>query len=209
MPAIARAATPHLPLHISSIRRPLQGCETRHGCARRRPFLEAGRWHGSCLTCQEEATSRVALGSLLALAVLAGTGGPAHAACDSPEDIAAVAATRALADTRCDCATALTHGEYVRCVTRVANEEVGAGRLDRFCRRHVRKCAAKSTCGRPTSYYPCCRTDRYAVTRCRVHLAEKCRAGLAGSACYSVTERSCCDACIGQSCASPSGAFLD
>jgi hypothetical protein len=154
--------------------------------------------------------SRASLRTLLALTVaLVMSAGPAFAACDSPEDIQAVADTRALADTRCNCVTALTHGEYVRCVARVANEEVVAGRLDRFCRRPIVKCAAKSTCGRPQGYYPCCRTDRYGKTRCKVRLPSQCRAGLAGSACWSTTVASCCDACIGTTCASPSGAFLE
>lgn len=133
----------------------------------------------------------------------------AFGACASPEELAQVAATRALAEERCVCATALTHGEYVRCVSRVANEEVTHGRLDRTCRRPVVKCAAKSTCGRPVGYYPCCRTDRYGKTRCKIRLPHQCRAGLAGSACYSTTVASCCDACIGTTCASPSGAFLE
>ena len=134
---------------------------------------------------------------------------PVRAACDSPEDIQAVADTRAKAAQMCSCEAAITHGEYVHCVARVANGEVTAKRLDRFCRKPVVKCASKSICGRPAGQYPCCRTDRYGTTRCKVRLPSQCRAGLAGSACQSLTKESCCEACVGTSCASPSGAFLE
>jgi len=145
--------------------------------------------------------------SILGSLVLGGA--PARAACDSPADLLAVANTRNLAEQQCTCELAVNHGDYVRCVARVANGEVQHQRLDRFCRRPVVKCAAKSTCGRPPGQFPCCRTDRFGTTRCKVRLPDQCRAGLAGTACQSLTKASCCDACIGASCASPSGAFLD
>lgn len=137
------------------------------------------------------------------------TAGPAFAQCDSAQDLAQVAATRALIATQCSCTGALTHGRYVRCAAQTANAEMVAGRLDRTCRKRVIKCAARSTCGRPAGYFPCCKTNRLGQTKCKVRLPEQCRSGPGGSHCISMHKESCCDACIGTSCASPSGAFVD
>src|SRR5579875_2494547 len=58
----------------------------------------------------------------------------ARAACSDP---AAVAATRAAAETTCPCATATNHGQYVKCVAGVAKAAVAAGT--------VPKCSTKSS----------------------------------------------------------------
>jgi hypothetical protein len=134
---------------------------------------------------------------------------PAFAQCDSAEELAQVAATRALVAQQCSCALAVTHGKFVRCAAQVANAELIAGRLDRLCRKVVVKCAGRSTCGRPPTYHPCCKTNRYGKTKCKTRLEEQCRSGPGGSHCMSFHQESCCDACIGPSCASPSGAFVD
>src|SRR5262249_32291564 len=168
-------------------------------------------WHAVCSVPPTEVKAmwRALVLSILGSLVLGGA--PARAACDSPEDLQAVANTRALIDQKCTCELAVSHSDYVRCAAKVANGEVAAqpSRLNRFCRRPVLKCAAKSTCGRPAGQYPCCRTDRFGTTRCKVRLPKQCNAGLGGTACQSTTKASCCDACVGSSCASPSGAFLD
>jgi hypothetical protein len=151
---------------------------------------------------------RLVLGGLLLGSLFMAA--PARALCDSPEDLAAVANTRALVEQRCNCEGAITHGQYVKCVAQVANEEMSALRLPRECRKVVIKCGARSTCGRPAGFYPCCKTNRLGKVKCKVRLPEQCRSGPGGSHCVSFTKKSCCDACLGVgTCASPSGAFVD
>jgi hypothetical protein len=144
---------------------------------------------------------------LLAIALAAAS---ASAQCESPEDLAAVAASRGIVNMRCACDTAVPHGQYVRCASTVANEEMVALRLPRQCRKVVVKCAAKSTCGKPVGFHPCCKTNRLGKVKCKIRLPEQCRSGPGGAHCVSFTKKSCCDSCTGVgTCASPSGAFVD
>src|SRR5882724_6396888 len=95
----------------------------------------------------------------------------AHGACADPS---AAAATRAMAETQCPCATATSHREYVKCV-------------------------AQSTCGRP-GFVSCCRTSAKGVTKCSITAhATKCTAPKRGAACVQDVP-SCCDACAAGSC---------
>jgi hypothetical protein len=162
--------------------------------------------------------------------------GPGWAQCTSAEDLAAVAATRQRVAQQCPCATAISDGAYKKCALGVANMDVTVGhcvggtnsgmacmvdgdcgglfgscqRLPQKCRRVVAKCAAKSICGRPIGYHPCCKTNRLGKTRCKIILPGLCKSGPGGSHCVSFTEESCCDACTGPGmCASPSGAFVE
>jgi hypothetical protein len=147
------------------------------------------------------------LGALLGSLVGAGT---ASSQCTTAEDLLAVAATRARIDQQCDCANAITDGLYKKCALGVANGDVTALRLPRQCRKIVIKCAARSTCGRPIGYHPCCKTNRLGKTRCKIVPPGLCKSGPGGSHCFSLTKISCCDACTGPGmCASPSGAFID
>lgn len=134
---------------------------------------------------------RLALTALLALPIASTAG----AACgDQPGDAGAVAMARALAATRCDCATAPSHGQHVRCVGAVAREALRARTLPERCVAQVVRCAARSTCGRPGAV-TCCRTDAAGATRCRVkRSAAGCWPPRGGSACVG-TEASCCDSC--------------
>jgi hypothetical protein len=151
---------------------------------------------------------RLALVGALLGSVLAA--GSAWSQCITTSDLEAVAATRARIDQQCDCANAITDGLYKRCALTVANDDVAALRLPRGCRKIVVKCAAKSTCGRPVGYHPCCKTNRIGKTRCKITTPERCQSGPGGSHCFSFTKVSCCDACKGLGmCASPSGAFVD
>jgi hypothetical protein len=128
----------------------------------------------------------------------------AWAVCDSPEDFAAVANTRAAIDANCDCANAISRSAYLRCAKNVANEEIVALRLERTCRKTVLKCAKRSTCGKPVGVWPCCKTNRYGRTSCKIRLPEQCRSGPGGSHCVGIGVRSCCDACLGLGqCAPP------
>lgn len=121
------------------------------------------------------------------------------AACADP---AAVAATRAQAELVCPCATATTHGAYVRCVADVARVAADHGDLPNGCRGAVVRCAAKSTCGRP-GFFTCCRTKASGQTSCsRKSDASRCRAPSGGHACVG-SAASCCDACTAGGCTNP------
>ncbi len=107
-------------------------------------------------------------------------------------DVAAVAATRAAAASACPCASAASHGSYVSCVAGVARAAADHGPLPRECKSAVVKCAARSTCGRP-SFVTCCRIRTHGITCQTVNTAGACTAkGGTVGACAS-----CCDACTG------------
>src|SRR5689334_14745849 len=96
----------------------------------------------------------------------------------------------------CDCATAVNHGTYLRCVRDVLRT-IG---LPGDCYGDVMKCAARSTCGKP-GFVACCRTTATGRTACSIRpSADKCRPPQGGSACASDFE-SCCDACVAGGCA--------
>ena len=134
---------------------------------------------------------------LLALA------GRAWATCDTPEELDQVAAVRALIDTGCTCDTSVPRSDYLRCAKTIANAEIAALRLDPTCRKNLLKCAKRSTCGRPVGLWPCCKTNRFGKTSCKVRLPEQCRSGPGGSHCVGIGVRSCCDACLGLGQCSP------
>jgi hypothetical protein len=93
----------------------------------------------------------------------------------------------------CDCAGATRHGDYVRCVSTVLKRRVKAGELLRECARVIRRCEARSTCGRAGTV-TCCRTSRNG-TLCSVKRdAASCTAPHGGEAHLGNTP-SCCDAC--------------
>jgi len=120
----------------------------------------------------------------------------AHGACTDPS---AAAATRAMADAQCPCATATSHREYVKCVAGVAKLAVASGSLPKQCRQAVDRCAAQSTCGRP-GFVSCCRTSAKGVTKCSIKAhATECKAPKRGAACVQDVP-SCCDACSAGSC---------
>lgn len=129
----------------------------------------------------------------------------AVAACgDAPGDFDAVAATRASVASQCDCAAAVTHGEYVRCAREVVNAALAGGSLPKQCASTAMRCARRSTCGRKPGYVPCCRTNRNGVTKCSIKSsAGRCRAPSGGSACASTFAKSCCDACMQGGCILP------
>jgi hypothetical protein len=145
---------------------------------------------------------------VVALFVLVGAGGIGHAKCgDNPGDAAAVAAARQDVEDTCDCAGSTNHGQFVKCAAGVANTRAGANQLPKNCKGAVKKCAAKSTCGKP-GFVTCCVTKN-STTKCKLKKSEAACTAKGGTA---GTCSSCCDACpapgTGPSC-SPSGAFLD
>jgi len=126
---------------------------------------------------------------------------------DDP-DGSQTAAARATADQTCSsmgmgCDSG-NHGGYVSCVANVANDLATAGTLPTTCKGAVKKCAAKSTCGKP-GFVTCCLTNPNTGTAsCKIRKdAASCAAknGTAG------TCTSCCDACpapgSGPSCPAP------
>ena len=137
-----------------------------------------------------------ALAALLALLVSVP---PGHAACDpsSDPDESDIANARAAVAANCDCAGATNHGAYVSC----AVQQADAALTNKGCARFVKRCASRSTCGRP-GFVTCCRTNSQGVTRCAIKSsASACVAPRGGSRC--VGERvSCCDACAASGCAS-------
>jgi hypothetical protein len=122
------------------------------------------------------------------------------AACDptAEPDRSDIAAVRAAVTANCDCASMATHGAYVRC----ASDQIDAVLVNRDCRRHVKPCVSRSTCGRPGAV-TCCR-EKAGRTKCKIaRSAAACesKGGTAG------TCSSCCDACpapgAGESCPAP------
>ena len=107
------------------------------------------------------------------------------AECDDPN---AAGFTWAQSEGACTCADAATHGEYVSCVVRAA-ARFGAGSLPSNCRGNVRRCAARSTCGKPSGSVACCMPRAEGRTRCSTKRSpEACvRAG------GSPSTGSCCD----------------
>lgn len=137
--------------------------------------------------------------------LLAGGAGSAAAKCgDSPGDFDAVATARANVISQCDCASATSHSAHVRCARDVVQAAMNNGDLPRQCASTVMRCARKSTCGRKAGYVPCCRTNKFGVTKCSIKSsAARCRAPQGGSACASSFATSCCESCNQGGCIQP------
>ena len=125
---------------------------------------------------------------------------PSYAKCDptADPDKTDIANARAAIATNCDCAGATTHGAYVSCAVQQANLVL----VNPSCKGAVKKCAAHSTCGKPTAVTCCLTTTK--GTKCKIKKdAAHCTAkqGTVGSC------TSCCDACpapgSGPSCPAP------
>ncbi len=119
----------------------------------------------------------------------------ANCATDDP-DGSMTAAARASAEQSCTtagsgCSNAANHGAYVSCIANAANELVSMGMLPKSCKGQVKKCAAKSVCGKP-GFVSCCITNKKNVTSCKSKKsADACTAKNGTvSPCAS-----CCDAC--------------
>ena len=139
---------------------------------------------------------RIAL-SLLALAAAT----PVFAARPiKPDCAAALSAVHTAVAGNCDCATAATHGQYVRCAGGVVKGLVADGTLGKTCKGAMMRVFAKSSCGKADAV-TCC-IPRGSQTKCLVKKAAACeqRGGTPGATPF------CADACVP---GSPSGAFLD
>ena len=145
---------------------------------------------------------RLRIGGLLLVA--AGISLAAHGAWASdplaglgPEQQAVVSATRTAAEGQCDCAAAVEHRTYLRCMTQAITAEGRTRGLSKKEMHDAMKCAARSACGRRGSTV-CCKTDRHHRTRCTVTAASRCTARKGVSACASDLA-SVCDA-LAQGC---------
>lgn len=135
--------------------------------------------------------------SLLGGVAIALSAASVRATCDptTEPDRSDIAAARAAVTANCDCAAMATHRAYVQC----ASEQIDAVLVNRDCRRRVRACFSRSTCGRPGAV-TCCREKRGRVACKIARSAAACEAkgGTVGSC------SSCCDACpapgAGESC---------
>ena len=108
-------------------------------------------------------------------------------------DPGGLAALREQISTECDCAGTRSHAAYMACVTKRVK---GLG----TCRRPIRTCAARSTCGR-AGFITCCRTTAGGRTTCSIkRRAAACKMPRGGRACVG-SQMSCCDACTAAGCA--------
>jgi hypothetical protein len=120
-------------------------------------------------------------------------------------------AVQAAVDAACPCDAATNHGKHVSCVAHVVKDLSRQGLVPTNCKGKVKRCAARSTCGKKPGFVTCtvptdvcdpgtltclgnptlaCATDADCGTRCRTKSsAEKCPApGVVGSG-------TCCASC--------------
>jgi hypothetical protein len=143
---------------------------------------------------------RLAASAGLCLGVVLTSASVALPRCDptTDPDKTDVANARAAVAANCDCDNATSHGAYVSC----AAQQADATLVNKSCARAVKKCAARSTCGKPGSV-TCCVT-RTAGTKCKVKRdATHCAASNGSTACVG-SYTSCCDACTPTGCATTS-----
>ncbi len=115
-------------------------------------------------------------------------------------------------DAECPCDQATRHGQHVSCVARVVNRLAREGMVPKTCKGKIRRCAARSVCGKPdfvTCQIPtstcdtvtgfctedatvACLSDLDCGSRCKIKRdAERCaaRGGTVG------TSSTCCADC--------------
>ena len=101
------------------------------------------------------------------------------------ENAPQVEALRVDLQARCDCEGSAKHKDYVRCVRRQLRKAWDPQRLPKPCARAIRKCEARSTCGRGEAIV-CCR-ERKAGHRPTIKAsAARCRRGVVCEALSSV-----------------------
>ena len=139
------------------------------------------------------------LRGVLAAAMLLAAGRVALADCTSDDpDGSRLAAARATAEGNCaaaaeGCANAPNHGTYVSCMGRAVPDLVSHGDLPRTCVGLMRRCVARSTCGRQArGFVTCCIISNHGEKLCKVERSAAVCAGRGGCTGSFV---SCCDAC--------------
>jgi hypothetical protein len=139
---------------------------------------------------------------ILALLIVVAAASAAEAVrCDpTGADAMAIAAARADVAASCDCASAATHHDYVRCAVQVVRARVALNQLPPSCRGAVQRCVVRSVCGKPAAV-TCCTTTAAGANQCRIKRdASHCTAPPGGTACVG-NYSSCCDACTAGGCA--------
>ena len=147
---------------------------------------------------------RLLVGGTLGVLFLLGTAGVGYAGCDPQgTDKAAVDAARAQVQTDCTCDHAdpptVNHGQYVSCAADVANTRAGLDPSDpnflpQNCKSAVKKCAARSTCGKGSTAVTCCVLKSDGVTiKCKTK-KDSAHCPTDQGAVVGVCA-SCCDAC--------------
>src|SRR3990172_6778497 len=102
--------------------------------------------------------------AVVGVAILAAVPARGFAACgDEAADWQALAETRTQIEIACPCAAAITRASYRRCAVEVAEAQVRQGLLRAECREAIRRCSAKSPCGRPAFVACCLPIDRRQV----------------------------------------------
>jgi hypothetical protein len=136
----------------------------------------------------------LAFASLLATTSVLAMGQHGKPSCD-----AAAGDVETAVMTTCDCANAVTHGQFVHCAVRIVREFAANGNLPKNCRGAMVRAFAKSTCGKPSAVTCCLEHDT--VKTCLVRKDTVCArlGGTPGSGPL------CADGCVS---GSPSGAFL-
>jgi hypothetical protein len=137
------------------------------------------------------------VGVVLLVVCLLGSVGRPTMACDSVgADATEVAAASVAIEAACPCASAMSHGDYLRC----AKQAAGVVLTKQSCLRAIIRCAVRSTCGRPDAAV-CCRTRSDGSTRGTIVGApDRCIAPRGGSACLA-PQPSLCGACTSGGCA--------
>ena len=141
----------------------------------------------------------IVLSTVLAAGLVLGTSVRSFASCaDDDPDGTLVAAARATAEANCTaagrgCANAASHGQYVSCIAHEV-KTLSSGEtptLPRSCKGAVKKCAARSACGKQAKgFATCCVTKPTGEVTCKTGRSDRCE-GVVG------TCGSCCDACGG------------
>jgi hypothetical protein len=136
---------------------------------------------------------------LLALSVLFAAAPLAATTCaiDDP-DGSRTAAARASAEEACTnagagCANAPNHGTYLSCIAHTINGLVQNNGLPKSCRGALKKCAARSTCGKPGAV-TCCLPNQSGHGRSKCKVARDAASCAAKGGCAG-SFASCCDAC--------------
>lgn len=87
--------------------------------------------------------------TMLALAALLVAAVPTASLAQSDECAEARCAVQSQINAECSCDEASNHGRYVSCVAQVVNRLSKNGTIPTNCRGRVKRCAARSTCGKP------------------------------------------------------------
>ena len=125
----------------------------------------------------------------VAVALLLATSAPEARAADPNECEAVRCDANVGAElAKCPCPDSRNHGQYVSCVARALNKLAKDGSIPKNCKGRIKRCAAKSICGKP-EFVACAVPDE--VTEC----ATPCTEDAAATCCADAT--TACDPAVG------------